>query len=130
MEGKVNCMYNKFSNKELVKYLKNIVNNEAERVGDYYQVLDPNSDKPYVIHNKTYQITAILRGIGIAVVNDDIIELKENDILIMDKNTKHSFVCSDSELELFHIHLPKDEIDTDRFILRDNCMENSVEKGV
>lgn len=113
-------MYKLINNAELVNYLRNIVINEKERVDEYFQILNIDSDKPYVYHLNTYQITAILSGEGIAIVDDKVVNLKENDILFMDKNTNHSFVCKGTQLELFHIHLPKEGIETDRYILLNN----------
>ena len=63
-------MFNKFQSEELVKYLGELVNEQSDRIQPYYQILDKKSEKPYVMHEKTNQITVILRGKGIAIIDD------------------------------------------------------------
>lgn len=89
----------------------------------YYQVLTKSSDKPVVKHKKTNQITIVLKGSGLAVINNEKINFNENDILYIAKNNSHCFISKSDKIELFHIHLPYEFIETDREILKDNYNE-------
>ena len=113
-------MFSKFKSEELCNYFKEQVKNQNEEVKSYYQKLDILSEKPYVVHKKTNQITAVLRGKGVAILDGESVEIEENDVLLLSRNTKHSFASKSPEIELFHIHIPLHTIEEDREILREN----------
>lgn len=84
----------------------------------YYQVLTPKDLKPIVKHLKTNQLTFVLDGEGKVVVNDEILEIKANDVVYIPKNSTHSFIAFSDELKLFHIHLPYEYIESDREVIK------------
>ncbi len=109
---------------ELANFCKKVIMEKYDGIYDYYQVLYPNSDKPYVVHKSTYQMTVVLSGEGRAILNEKSFELCPNDVLFIEANTCHTFLCESDKMELFHIHIPKEAISNDREIIREDYYIN------
>lgn len=104
-------------NKEIVGFLSEVVNTLSTECDNYYQILSVESDKPYVVHRKTNQITAVLSGKGRVIVDGKASSITANDIVLIRKDEGHTFICDAGELVLFHIHIPFAYIMNDRFVL-------------
>lgn len=90
------------------------------------QVLCENDKAPLVRHDFTNQITYVLKGEGIGMFGDEIRELSEGDIIMIPLCTQHSFKSTNKTMELLHYHWPKDRLDTDRTIIKDDISKKLV----
>ena len=88
-----------------------------EKKGRYFHTLTPTDNSPIVLHKKTNQFTYVISGEGIACLNGVEKRISSKDSLFVESGTKHSFVALSNELTLFHIHIPDEGRDNDRFIL-------------
>lgn len=104
-------------NKNLRKILKLLFKSNGERL-----VLKYSDKNPLVYHKKTEQITYISKGEGIAILDNQKINIYEGQVIIIPKKTQHSFKSITSSLVTYHIHWPKDYLDTDRYIKKDNVI--------
>ncbi|MBE6051252.1 MAG: cupin domain-containing protein [Clostridium sp.] len=83
------------------------------------QTLSKDSEKPLVVHHDTKQMSYVVKGQGYVAVNDNILKIIEGDLIIIDKKSTHSFICSEGDIELMHIHWPKANVDLDREVIND-----------
>lgn len=83
----------------------------------YAHMLYPEDAKPLVIHKETYQITVVLSGSGHVVVNGDLQAISENDLIFIEANKTHQFMAA-TPLTLFHIHIPFETENSDRYIIQ------------
>lgn len=89
-----------------------------EKPGRYYHTLSPSDNSPVVVHKSTNQITYILNGNGKVVLNSKAKRIKKGDIVLINAGVTHQFFAKSAELTLFHIHLPDEGRDSDRFIVQ------------
>lgn len=103
--------------------LKEFINSSYEliqdydRRGRYYHTLTPNDNSPTVVHNKTNQLTSIIKGSGTVVLNGIEKNICEGDNIFIKAGTTHRFLAKTDEMILFHIHVPDEGRDNDRYII-------------
>lgn len=85
--------------------------------GRYYHSLLPTDNSPTVVHKKTNQLTYVMKGTGEFVLDGKSITLNENESISILAGTKHRIIAKSDELVLFHIHIPDEGRDSDRFII-------------
>ena len=90
---------------------------DYEKKGRYFHTLTPEDNSPVVVHKKTNQLTYIMDGEGIAVLNGQEIELKKGSVVLVEAGTTHQFFVKSKEMILFHIHIPDEGRENDRYIL-------------
>lgn len=88
-----------------------------EKRGRYFHILSKTDNSPVVLHLKTNQLTYIIEGTGFAYLNDDVIKVEKGDFVYVPQNTKHRFIANECGLTLFHIHLPDEGRDVDRYVI-------------
>lgn len=88
-----------------------------EKKGRYFHTLTPTDNSPVVVHRFTNQLTYVISGKGIVYLNGIRKKIQAKDCFFVEAGTKHSFVALSKELTLFHIHIPDEGRDIDRFIL-------------
>ncbi len=91
-----------------------------EHKGRYYHSLTPTDNSPTVVHRKTNQLTYIIKGNGYAYLNDAKQEVHAGTMLFIEAGTQHRFVAISNELVLFHIHVPDEGRECDRYIIEGN----------
>lgn len=92
-------------------------------IGAENQKLTENAAAPLVKHDLTNQITFVAQGEGVGIIGDEIRCFSEGDVIMIPLKTPHSFKCKGKKLELLHYHWPKDFLETDRTILREDTSE-------
>ena len=88
-----------------------------EKKGRYFHTLTPADNSPVVVHRVTNQLTYVISGEGIVSLNGIEKKIRSKDCFFVEAGTKHSFVALSDELTLFHIHIPDEGRDSDRFIV-------------
>lgn len=85
--------------------------------GRYFHTLTKNSNSPIVVHKKTNQLTYVIKGSGDAYLNGEKNVLNEGDVIFVKNNVEHRFVATEEQFTLFHIHIPDEGRDNDRYIV-------------
>ena len=88
-----------------------------EKKGRYFHTLTPTDKSPIVVHKKTNQLTYIVSGEGTAVLNGKIQQISTGSCLFVEARMTHQFKASSDELILFHIHIPDEGRDNDRYLV-------------
>lgn len=88
-----------------------------ERKGRYFHTLTPSDNSPVVVHKVINQLTYVISGEGIVVLNGVEKKICTKDCFFVEAGTRHSFAALSDELTLFHIHIPDEGRDNDRFII-------------
>ena len=83
---------------------------------NYYHTLNPDDEKPVVVHHVTAQCTLVLSGSGTVILDGDRYRIHENSIILVDAGVTHQFLA-ETALTLFHIHIPFETEYTDRDII-------------
>ena len=86
--------------------------------GRYFHTLTPKDNSPVVVHKKTNQLTYILSGEGTIVLNDEEKKIKTGSCIFVEAGMTHQFMAVSDELTLFHIHIPDEGRDNDRFVVK------------
>lgn len=87
-----------------------------DKRGRYFHTLKSMDNSPVVVHKETNQLTTVIKGKGKAVLNGEEIEICDGDAIFVEAGTRHQFIAED-ELTLFHIHIPDEGRDQDRYIV-------------
>ena len=90
---------------------------EDPHSGRYYHTLTPADNSPSVVHDRTNQLTYVISGKGVAYLDGLATDLNQNAAVFISEGTVHSFVATEGELTLFHIHIPDVGRDEDRRIV-------------
>lgn len=88
-----------------------------EKKGRYYHTLTPNDNSPTVVHRKTNQFTYVISGKGLVCTNGITRQISSKDCIFIEAGTRHSFVALSEEFTLFHIHVPDEGRDSDRYVI-------------
>lgn len=88
-----------------------------EKKGRYFHTITPADNSPLVVHRFTNQLTYVISGEGIVSLNGIEKKVQSKDFVFVEAGTTHSFVALSDELTLFHIHIPDEGRDSDRFIV-------------
>lgn len=88
-----------------------------EKSGRYFHSLTPEDNHPIVVHKKTNQLTFVLSGSGIAVIDGKSIKIHKNTTVFIEAGASHQFIATSKQLNLFHIHVPDEGRDNDRYII-------------
>ena len=88
-----------------------------EKKGRYYHTLTPKDNKPIVVHKKTNQLTYIVSGEGTIIINGDKKKIETGESIFVEAGATHQFIADSEELVLFHIHIPDEGRDNDRYIV-------------
>lgn len=103
--------------------ISNFIENSFERLasyekkGRYFHTLTPNDNSPIVVHEFTNQLTYVISGNGIVFLDGTEKRICNKDCFFVEAGIKHRFVALSDELTLFHIHIPDEGRDEDRFIV-------------
>ena len=108
----------KLDEKETIIFEKMLIDLGAER-----QFLDKDSEKPLVYHKEHKQLSFVVSGKGYGQAGNEVYNLERGNMMLLDENTYHSFLCTEGKLELLHLHFPIIQDDEDRFI-KENICEN------
>lgn len=90
---------------------------EYEKRGRYFHSLKPEDNSPTVVHKKTNQLTFVIEGNGIVVLNGKTEYIEKGKCVIVNAGTLHQFKATSDKLTLFHIHIPDEGRDNDRYII-------------
>lgn len=91
--------------------------NGSDQKGRYVHSLWPDSQCPHVIHKETNQLSCVLSGRGIAILDGITKSISEGDTIYVPAGAVHAFKTLDGELVLFHIHVPDTGRESDRLIV-------------
>ncbi len=90
---------------------------DYDKRGRYYHTLTPADNSPTVVHKETNQLTSIIKGAGTVVLNGIEKNICEGDNILINAGMTHRFIAQTDEMILFHIHIPDEGRDKDRYIL-------------
>lgn len=90
---------------------------DYEKKGRYYHILTPNDNSPVVVHKMTNQLTYVIEGEGITVLNGKAEDIFPGRAILVEAGTTHQFIAKSNKLTLFHIHVPDEGRDEDRYIV-------------
>lgn len=112
------------NNTLLVSFFRRSVDTlrETPYSAEYFHTLFPEDEKPVVIHKKTHQCTLVLEGKGKVIVDGITRDICTDDIICIEANNTHQFVA-ETPLTLFHIHIPFETENSDRFIVEGKDFE-------
>lgn len=105
------------------KGLKDFILNSFDRMqnyekkGRYFHCLTPDDNSPTVVHKNTNQLTYVLSGSGIVFLNGKPQQIEKDSALFIQVGTTHRFIAITDELFLFHIHIPDEGRENDRYII-------------
>ncbi len=88
-----------------------------EKKGRYYHTLTPQDNSPIVVHKRTNQLTYVIEGDGTVVVNGQVKDIHKGMTIFVEAGNTHQFTAKSDSLVLFHIHIPDEGRETDRFII-------------
>lgn len=103
----------------IVEPMRSMVEEIFKTYNKCIQVLNNESDKPLVIHSNTKQMTYVLDGKGHVIVDYDIYEIGQGDLVLLEEKQSHSFICTEGEMQLLHLHFPENNVENDRIVLKD-----------
>lgn len=90
---------------------------EYEKKGRYYHTLTLDDNSPIVVHKKTNQLTYVIEGEGTVVLNGKAEDIHQGKAIFVEAGTAHQFIAKSNNLVLFHIHIPDEGHDVDRYIV-------------
>ena len=90
---------------------------EYDKKGRYFHTLTPKDNSPIVVHKKTNQLTYVISGKGTIILNGEARKIEAGNSFFVEAGMTHQFMADSEELTLFHIHIPDEGRDNDRFIL-------------
>jgi len=88
-----------------------------EKKGRYFHTLTPEDNRPIVVHKATNQLTYVVSGEGTIVIDGEAQNIKKGSCIFIEAGMTHQFIAGSAELTLFHIHIPDEGRDNDRFIV-------------
>ena len=89
-----------------------------EKKGRYFHALHPGDNSPTVVHKQTNQYTFVIAGSGRVFLNGVESTISEGQGVFVEAGVCHRFLADSEEMILFHIHLPDEGRDLDRFIVQ------------
>ena len=89
-----------------------------EKRGRYFHSLRPSDNSPTVVHKQTNQYTYIIAGSGRVFLNGTESKITTGDGIFIKAGTHHRFIVDSEEMTLFHIHIPDEGRDSDRYIVQ------------
>lgn len=103
----------------LERYIKNSYEmlQEYDKKGRYFHTLTPEDNSPIVVHKKTNQLTYVISGEGTIILNGEAKKIETGNSFFVEAGMTHQFRAYSEELTLFHIHIPDEGRDNDRFIV-------------
>lgn len=103
----------------LRQYMKNSYKllQRYEKKGRYFHTLTPKDNSPTVVHKMTNQLTYVISGDGIVVLDGKKRYIEKESCIFVEAGMTHQFIANSDELTLFHIHIPDEGRDNDRFIV-------------
>lgn len=109
--------------KESSKFIKFIESSYAllidyDKKGRYYHTLHKNDNSPTVVHKHTNQYTYVIAGKGKIFINGIEKEIVDGDSFFIEAGEHHRFLADSEEMTLFHIHIPDEGRDSDRYIVQ------------
>ena len=106
-------------NKEILEFMENsfVRLKEYKYKGRYFHILTYEDNSPVVVHKKTNQFTYVISGAGTVCLNGVDRDIKEKDGIFIEAGVTHSFKSKTAELTLFHIHIPDEGRDADRYVV-------------
>lgn len=96
---------------------------DYERRGRYFHSLRPDDNSPVVVHKQTNQYTYIIAGEGRVFLNGVEHRIVTGDGIFIEAGTNHRFIADSAEIMLFHIHIPDEGRDSDRYIVQGDDYE-------
>ena len=90
---------------------------EYDKKGRYFHTLTPKDNSPIVVHEKTNQLTYVISGKGTIVLDGEAGKIETGNSFLVEAGVTHQFMADSEELILFHIHIPDEGRDNDRFIV-------------
>lgn len=109
--------YNGFQILKISKKLQQGILELFKEFENDFQVLSKCSERPLVVHCNTRQLSYVTEGKGYVAINGVVSKIEKGDLVIIDKNSTHSFICDNEEIKLMHIHWPKNGVDFDRKVI-------------
>lgn len=89
-----------------------------EKKGRYFHTLTPKDNSPIVVHKRTNQLTYVVSGEGTIVLDGKVQNIEKGSCIFVEAGMTHQFKANSDELTLFHIHIPDEGRDNDRFIVK------------
>ncbi len=86
--------------------------------------LTSQSGRPEIIHKEHKQLSLCVSGGGIAVLNDNLIEMREGTLVIFNQHVKHAFSASEECFDLYHWHFSEKSEMLDRSIVGELKLES------
>lgn len=83
----------------------------------YFHTLMRQDKNPVVVHKETNQLTYVLEGRGAVFLNGEEQKIDSGNMILIEAGIKHQFIAHSEKLILFHIHIPDEGRDVDRFIV-------------
>lgn len=88
-----------------------------EKKGRYFHTLKSDDNSPVVVHKQTNQFTYVISGEGIVFLNGIEKKITTNEGVFIPAGTTHRFIANTNDLVLFHIHIPDEGRDLDRYVV-------------
>ena len=88
-----------------------------EKKERYFHTLTPKDNSPIVVHKMTNQLTYVVSGEGTIVIDGEAQYIEKGSCIFVEAGMTHQFKANSAELTLFHIHIPDEGRDNDRFIV-------------
>nr|WP_295306046.1 cupin domain-containing protein [uncultured Blautia sp.] len=85
--------------------------------GRYFHKLTPLDNSPTVVHKQTNQLTYVIEGEGVVTLNGKSEKIKKDSAVFIEAGTTHRFNAVSDNLILFHIHVPDEGREKDRYII-------------
>ena len=117
------------NNPEIIAFLKNIAESPCKGIDPHIQILGGTSESPIVFHERTDQVTFVLRGTGYFFNGKDFWDIGEGDIVLIAKGERHGFAATSGSLTLFHIHMPYEYLENDRFVVNHEDVITDTSRG-
>ena len=110
---------NIFRNKDLYDFVYSsyLRMKDYQHSGRYFHTLKKVDSSPTVVHHKTDQLTIVIEGSGVVILNGVKNYICSQDMIIIPAGTCHAFIADEKDLLLFHIHIPDEGRDLDRTVL-------------
>lgn len=105
---------------EFIRFIERsyVLLNDYEKRGRYFHTLRPSDNSPTVFHKQTNQYTYIIAGSGRIFLNGVESKIAAGDGFFIEAGTYHRFIADSEEMILFHIHIPDEGRDFDRYIVQ------------
>lgn len=107
-----------FENEAFYQWILHTIPSIDENIKlNYYHTLLPDDPSPVVIHSYTSQCSIVISGTGYTELNGVQTPISPGSIVLIEAGMSHKFWTDCEPLTLFHIHLPYETMDSDRYVL-------------